>query len=132
MSPEELRHLSRPFPAEILTRARALAKQYRLVIESDDEGGYMGRTLELPSSMGGGESVAACAADTLEATVLSIATMLENGQTPPAPAREGKRETQVNIRLSVEERFRLEQAASNAGYRSLSDYIRAAAIKFAS
>ncbi len=109
-----------------------LARQYQLLIVPDEDVVYFGRTLEMPYAMSEGTTVEKCAENTIEATACAIATMLETGQTPPAPAREGKRETQVNIRLSVEERFRLEQAASNAGYRSLSDYIRAAAIKFAS
>jgi len=121
-----------PFDEALFARAVELARQYQLLIVPDEDVVFFGRTLEMPLAMSDGPTVEKCAENTIEATACAIATMLENGQTPPAPAREGKRDTQVNIRLSVEERFRLEQAASNAGYRSLSDYIRAAAIKFAS
>lgn len=78
--------------------------------------------------MGGGKSVDACYLDTLEATTLSIATMLERGEQPPGPAREGKRDQQVNIRLTAEEKLFLEAAANRDGFRSLSDFMRAASL----
>ncbi|KAA0212955.1 MAG: ribbon-helix-helix protein, CopG family [Cyanobacteria bacterium CYA] len=54
--------------------------------------------------------------------------MLELGQQPPAPAREGKRDQQVNIRLTSEEKMRLEEASRREGFRSLSDFLRASGL----
>jgi hypothetical protein len=52
------------------------------------------------------------------------ATMLEAGQSPPPPAREGLRSAQVNVRLTPEEKAILESRAKAKGFRSLSDFIR--------
>lgn len=83
----------------------------------------------MPLVMGEGGTPEACYRDTLEAATASIALMLEKDQSPPAPAREGKRDQQINIRLSSSEKLKLERAADRAGYRSLSDFMRAAAIQ---
>jgi predicted RNase H-like HicB family nuclease len=125
----ERQHLSRPFEAGVLNRARALAEQYRLVIESDPSVGYVGSTIEMPLVMGDGRNIQACAKAVLEATTAAIATLLETGERPPAPARELRRDQQVNIRLSAEEKVRLEATAQREGYRSMSDYVRAAALR---
>lgn len=79
-------------------------------------------------AMGDGPDIASCAKAVLEAAVAGIASMLEAGETPPRPAKEGKRDQQVNIRLTTEERLALESAASRAGFRSVSDYVRSAAL----
>lgn len=121
-------HLSRPIAPAIQKRAAELAKAYHLVLTEEPEVGYLGRTVEMPLVMADGESIEACARATLEATTAAIATLLEQGQRPPAPARQGKRDQQVNIRLTGEERMRLEEAARRDGFRSLSDYLRASGL----
>lgn len=118
----------RPFAPATLHRAAEIAAQYQLVLAQDEDAGYLGRTVEMPFVMADGPTLEACAAETLEATTAAIATMLEMGQRPPSPAREGKREAQVNIRLTAEEKLTLEESARAAGYRSVSDFIRAAAL----
>jgi len=125
----ERERLTRPFAAGVLARAKKLAGQYRLVIESDEDGGYVGSTVEMPLVMGGGRTVPACVRDVLDATATAIATLLERGDSPPAPAREQRRDQQVNIRLTAEEKLRLEGRAAQAGFRSISDYVRAAALR---
>ena len=57
--------------------------------------------------------------------------MLEEGQKPPRPAREGKRTQQVNVRLTAEEKAMLEGTAKRNGFHGLSDFLRAAAIEAA-
>jgi predicted RNase H-like HicB family nuclease len=115
----------------VLSKARAIARTYRLVIEEDPDAGYAGSTVEMPLVMGGGRTVQACARDVLEATAATIANMLEKGDKPPAPASEGKRDRQVNLRLTAEEKFRMEQAARREGFRGLSDFIRSHALRAA-
>ncbi len=83
----------------------------------------------MPFAMSDGKTIAACIASTLEATACGIAAMLEAGQTPPSPAREAKRDQQLNLRLTADERFRLESAAQAAGFRSVSDFVRSAALR---
>lgn len=129
MTPAEYARLTRPFDPQIMAKAKRLADQYRLIIERDQEGdGYLGCSVEMPTVMGGGDDPVACIRDTLEATALSIAVMLEHGETPPSPSREGKRDQQVNLRLTADEKLALDAAANREGFRSLSDYIRSAAL----
>lgn len=98
------------------------------MIEPDADVGYFGRTVEMPTVMSDGKTVTACVRNVLEATALAIAATLEDGQTPPAPAREGKRDQQINIRVTADEKLRLESLAARDGFRSVSDYVRSAAL----
>lgn len=116
-----------PFDRRILDRARDLANQYKIILERID-GEWCGHGLELPGSMGDGKTTEAAVSDTREAMTAVVAYMLEKGQTPPAPAREGARSVQVNIRLTPEEKALLESRSRAKGYRGLSDFIRAAAL----
>lgn len=81
--------------------------------------------------MSDGKSVQACVRAVLEATAATIATMLEMGEKPPAPASDRKRDQQLNIRLSVEEKLRLQAVAQSEGFASISDYVRSAALRAA-
>lgn len=78
--------------------------------------------------MADGPTIEACARETLRATVAAVATMLERGERPPSPASEGKREAQINIRVTAEEKLALEESARREGFRSVSDFIRNAAL----
>jgi|GEM_PF-490328 len=117
-----------PFDPSVWRRALDLAAQYQLVIVPDRDVGYFGRTIEMPYAMSEGSTIEACAANTLEATANGIAAMLESGARPPSPAVQDKREEQLNIRLTTDERVRLDEAARQAGFRSVSDFIRTAAL----
>lgn len=117
-----------PFDPAILRRARSLAAQYRLVIERNEDGGYIGRALEFPTAMGDGENLADCGRAVIESLTAAIATMLEAGERPPMPAAAGRRQRQLNIRLTDEENLLLEEAARRQGFRGVSDYVRFAAL----
>lgn len=90
--------------------------------------GFFGSLAEMPLVMGDGKTVAKCVDSVIEAAIVTVATMLESGEQPPAPAREGKRDQQVNIRLTAEEKLRLEEAARKEGFRSLSDFLRSSGL----
>jgi predicted RNase H-like HicB family nuclease len=120
-----------PFDPAVLRRARGLAAMYRLVIERNEDGGYIGRALEFPTAMGDGENLAECGKAVVESLTAAIATMLEAGQRPPMPAAAGRRQRQLNIRLTDEEHLLLEEAARRQGFRGVSDYVRIAALKSA-
>ena len=115
---------ARPFTKDILDRARRLAGQYKIVVDFEN-GHWFGHGLEMPTVFGDGKTVNAVVADTREALVTAVAYLLEQGRTPPPPAREGNRSVQVNIRLTVEEKAMLEARAKAKGFRGLSDFIRA-------
>lgn len=121
---------ARPIDPVIRKRAEALVEQYRIVIKPDPEVVYFGQGWELPGAMGEGETPDACVADVRAAMTLMLVSMFEKGETPPPPASasEQKRTEQINIRLTAEEKIRLEAAAARDGFKSLSDFVRAAAL----
>ncbi len=121
-----------PFDAGVLRRARKIAGTYRLVFEPDPDCGFLGRSVEMPFVMGDGQTIQSCAEQTIDALVAAIATMLEAGERPPSPATAGKRDRQVNVRMTADEKMRLEEVAQREGFRSVSDFIRAAALNRAS
>jgi len=110
-----------------LTQAKQAARQYQVIL-SEEEGTWYGRGLELPHVFGEGKTAAACLRNTQEAFVAAVNYLLERGERPPVPAREGTRSQQVNVRLTVEEKALLESVARRKGYSGLSDFIRAAAV----
>jgi predicted RNase H-like HicB family nuclease len=120
-----------PFAPEVLRRAQAIASRYQIIVMFED-GEYYGRGLELPLVMDDGPTPEACLENTREALVVTVASMLEDGQVPPSPASQGKRDQQINIRLSALERSALEESARQAGYSGVSEYVRAAALSHGS
>lgn len=120
--------IDRPFGEALWRRAQKTAANYRLIIEPEPDLGYLGRTAELPYVMADGKTVEACVSATIEATISAIATMLEQDERPPTPAAAAKRDRQVNIRLTADEKDRLEEAARVAGFRSISDFLRASGL----
>ncbi len=117
------RAIDRPFAKQILRRAAQVASRYQVIIKFED-GEYYGRGLELPLAMGDGKSPDECVASTRRAMAVCVATMLEDGETPPRPASEGRRTEQVNIRLTPEEKLLMEESARAKGFRGISDYVR--------
>jgi len=129
-SRESSKAIDRPFAPGILARAKEIAKQYQVVLSFED-GHWYGRGLELPNVFGDGRTVNQCVRDTREAVAGCVALMLETGGKPPAPAREGVRTKQVNVRLTAEEKLMLETTAKRKGFKGLSDFVRTAAIESA-
>lgn len=105
-----------------------MVADYQIILASED-GAWYGRGLELPHVFGDGPTPAACIDNTREALAAAVAYMLEQDQTPPTPAKQGKRTTQVNVRLTAEEKVILEGTAHRKGFEGLSDFIRAAALE---
>jgi predicted RNase H-like HicB family nuclease len=123
--------LDRAFDPAIERRARQIAERYRLVLEPDADVGFVGRGLELPTVFADGPSADQCVLATREALTAAVATMLEMGLRPPEPAAKNARQAQVNVRLTVEEKLILEDSARRAGFRGISDFVRAAALSHA-
>ena len=118
---------ARPFDPAVLKRAREIAAEYEIVMWFED-GEWYGHGLELPHTYGDGKTPAACIASVREGLVATVATMLEDGERPPAAARAGERTEQVNIRLTAAEKTLLENRSRAGGFRGVSDYVRAAAL----
>jgi predicted RNase H-like HicB family nuclease len=114
----------RPFDPRILARAKQIAAGYQVVMWTED-GDYYGRGVELPSTFGDGPTPDACMKDTREALTVTVAYMLERGEAPPPAASEEKRTEQINLRVTAEEKLRLETLARQQGFKGVADYLRA-------
>ena len=119
---------ARPFDPAILAKARKIAAEYEIIVWFED-GEWYGRGLELPRTYGDGKTPAACIASVREGLTLTVATMLEDGERPPASARSGERTEQVNVRLTAAEKALLENRSRAGGFRGVSDYVRAVSLE---
>lgn len=118
--------IDRPFDSKIIEKAEHLARLYGMTLRYDPETRrYLGEGLELPLVMGLGRTPDECVTTTRELMVTALAVMLEKGQTPPRPARDNARTEQINIRLSVAEKLRLERQSRSLGFRGVADFVRA-------
>jgi predicted RNase H-like HicB family nuclease len=116
------------FDPAILAKAREIANSYTLIFEPDEELGYVGRVRELPGVLADGKTIEQCAKATLFGVETVVASQLESGETPPAPASREKRSEQVNIRLTPHEKETLQEEASRRGFRGVADFLRASAV----
>jgi len=124
--------LERPFEDRHWNEAAKLVERYRLILEPDGEGGYIGSAVEFQSVLARGATAQECIESTRRALTVAAATMLEAGQRPPAPASHKKRQIQINVRLSADEKLLLEEAARRCGFKGISDFVRTAALERAS
>lgn len=120
--------IDRPFAPAVLAKAAQVAGRYRVVMEADSQVGYVGRTVEMPMVMADGSTPQACFDAVRDATIAAVATILEMRQVPPGAASEWKRTAQINVRVTDEERQKLEDAARRHGFRGVSDFLRTTAL----
>lgn len=109
-----------------MARAAELAGRYRVVLERTADG-CVARGMEIPTVVASGATPDECERKVREMLALAVASMLEVGETPPLPA--GERRVQVNIRLSEDERWALEEAVQRQGFRGVSEFVRFAALQ---
>ncbi len=119
--------VDRPFDAAVLKQARGIVERYQIILQFED-GEYYGRGLEMPYVMNDGKTAGACVRATRDSLTVAVATLLEADEVPPAPASEGKRTEQVNVRLTAEEKLLLEEVARSRGFRGLGDFVRSTAL----
>jgi len=124
MSVKSPRSLAKKNLAKIRAEAANIAEAYRVILFRED-GEWFGRGLELPHVYGNGKTVEACVENTRKGMRTLVEYLLEKRRRPPAPAAMGVRTEQVNVRLSLEEKLRLEQVAKDKGYTGISDFLRA-------
>jgi predicted RNase H-like HicB family nuclease len=115
---------AKPFRPPILQKAREIARDYKLTMEKSERLGYIGSSIEIPTVFADGDTPHKCYQATQEALSVAVAAMLEAGQTPPQPAAFMKRTTQVNVRLTHEEKSMIAAAATKSGFKGLADFIR--------
>jgi predicted RNase H-like HicB family nuclease len=114
--------------AASLARAREGVIAYRYIIERTGPKRFVGMTVELPGAIATGKTPEECYARTVRSQEMLAAHMLEEGVPLPAPSAEAKREAQINIRVTEFEKLQLESAAQRQGFRSVSDFLRAAGL----
>ncbi|MCH7925358.1 MAG: type II toxin-antitoxin system HicB family antitoxin [Planctomycetes bacterium] len=112
-----------------MKRARKVVSAYRIILEKDAGLGYIGSSIELPAVFADGATAASCVDAIQQALTYAVATMIECGQRPPAAASSGKRDVQINIRLTAQEKLRLSDAARRLGFKGVSDFVRLAALE---
>ncbi len=120
--------LNKPFSTAVLNRAKKIADKYEIIISVEDSQ-WFGKGVEMPYVFGDGKTCEECINNTREALTSAVAHLLERGENVPAPAKEGKKDAQVNIRLNAEEKAILSAAASAKGYRGLADFIRSTVLQ---
>lgn len=120
--------LERPFSKHTLRKAAEIVEDYRIILERNDRLGFIGCSVELPTVFADAKTPEKCYSATKEALTIAAATMIECGQRPPQPASARKRDVQVNIRLTSEEKLLLANVAVNLGFEGISDFIRNTAL----
>ncbi len=121
--------LDKSFAKSILSQAEKAVHAYHFLLEEHEGLGYTASCAELPTVFGNGKSPDECVRAIKKALAYTIATMLESGQTPPQPFTEKKRDVQVNVRLTYEEKLVLAQASHSHGFKGLSDFVRTCALQ---
>jgi predicted RNase H-like HicB family nuclease len=116
--------IRRPFDPKLLARARRIAATYQVVMWTED-GEYFGRGVELPMTFGDGPTADECMQKTREALTVTVAYMIEQGEAPPAPASEASSTEEISLRVTAEEKLRLETLAAQRGFKGVADYLRA-------
>jgi predicted RNase H-like HicB family nuclease len=118
---------TRRFDPKDLKRASEIAKRYSSVLTFDD-GSFAMRCIEMPTVVAFGDTPEEAMADYHGCLELALVYKIEEGEEIPLPTNDDQRTQQVNIRLTAMEKLRLEAISKQQGYRSLSDFMRAAAM----
>jgi predicted RNase H-like HicB family nuclease len=116
--------LKKSLKATVLRKAKEIANEYCITIERNDRLGFIGSSIELPTVFADAKTPEHCYKAIQEAIMVAVATMIECGQRPPQPISARKRSEQVNVRLTAEEKVLLSNAASNQGFKGISDFLR--------
>ena len=117
--------VNRPFEPQLLRRAKKIAAKYAFLVQPHADVGYLARGLEMSNVFADGRTVEECVHSIREALTVATATLLEMSQSPPpSSAGQQERREQINVRLTAEEKLRLEEAARNRGFRGISDFVR--------
>jgi predicted RNase H-like HicB family nuclease len=120
--------LDRPFDPAVWARAGRVAERYGFLVQPNEEVGFLARGLEMPNVFADGATAEDCVRSIREALTVATATMIEQGESPPSPADESVRREQINVRVTPEEKLRLEEAARSKGFRGISDFVRSTSL----
>jgi predicted RNase H-like HicB family nuclease len=120
------RNEPKPFRASAasLAAAREALGQYSFLIEPDEEVGYAGSAVEMPTVMADGATRHECVENLEFALETVLATLAEDGKPLPEPVSSTTRTEQVNVRLTTREKQLLLLESNRRGYRGISDLVR--------
>jgi len=116
--------LERSIPSDVRQEAAAIVKNYSVLLAPDDEYGYKGIAIELPSSPGVGKTADDCYRNTQETTAMAVAVMIKGGKKPPQPGSRLNRTIQVNVKFNQLEERLLSSAAAAMGFKGIGDFVR--------
>ena len=120
--------IDRPFADDVVRRAAEVVPRYQVVIRwSPEDDGYAGHCIEMPNAIGFGITESECVAEVRGNLSALVMYALESGETPPLADRP-LRNTRVSVSFADYERATAQALADAAG-KSLSDYIRTAALR---
>jgi len=122
------KNLKQPFKKSVVRKASKIVADYRIMLERNERLGFVGSSVELPTVFADAKTPEKCYRATEDALMVAVATMIECGQRPPQPASAGRRTEQVNVRLTSEEKLLFANAATNLGFKGISDFIRSTAL----
>lgn len=129
MEPEVHKNLSEAFGESVLIEARRFSDAYRVIIEKNDDLGFIGSSVELPTVFADGKTQEECLKAIEQALAGAVATMIIDGRKPPQPSTAKKRSEQINIRLTSYEKLLLTNKAADLGFKGISDLIRTTIIR---
>lgn len=115
------------FNKAILAKAEKFVNDYRIIIEKNDNLGYIGSSVELPNVYADGKNPNECYNAVKEALTATVATLIECKRKPPELAK--RRTEQVNMRLTAYEKLLLNSKAEGLGYKGIADFIRNVVIR---
>jgi predicted RNase H-like HicB family nuclease len=120
--------VERQFDQDILKRAREIAAHYRVAIEAAGSE-FVGWSLEMPGVLAEGSTPEECVKEMYKALEFTVATLLAEGERPPTPYSEQENRTsQINVRVTPEEKETLEQTSRRRGFKGVSDFVRFVAL----
>ena len=122
-----IKNKNRPFEKEILKRAAEIAAEYQLILGTED-GEFTARGLEYSSALGIGKSEAEAIKVCREVLTTLVAYHLEKGEKFSMPSKQNLRNEQISLKVSAEEKVRIEAAAKLKGFRGVGDYLRTLAL----
>lgn len=123
------KNLSEAFGESVLIEARRFSDAYRVIIEKNDDLGFIGSSVELPTVFADGKTQEECLKAIEQALTGAVATMIVGGRKPPQPSTAKKRSEQINIRLTSYEKLLLTNKAADLGFKGISDLIRTTIIR---
>lgn len=112
---------------DLLARAKSIVSGYQLKITSTGPNTFIGSAYELPLVLARG-SADRIVEETRDALICAVCVILQEGGAPPEG---GRRDIQVNVRMSAVEKDTLESVARARGYRGISDYLRSIGLETA-